>query len=239
MFSDMYKTIAVNLGLLVLVVVVRKVVHTEGIRSFLVSFDERTWPLFAEGLVAGAVYVLAYSGLVLVTGAGRLVADASRIVPTLGLLAVPALAHLVLALFEEALFRGYILQRLKGRLPVSASVLLTSVTFMIFHLAVSGGHGLGFLTIANSLLLQAILCIMALNGNSIVPGIGKHVSWGVGLSLLFSCEHLGVASALNLTVVENLFSGTAGSPESGAAMTVVLVAGLAYELLHYRHVRTG
>lgn len=239
MFSDMYKTLAVNLGLLVLVVVVRKVVHRAGIGSFLIDFEERTWPLFAEGLFAGAVYVLAYSALVLVTGAGRLVADASRIMPTLRFLVVPALAHLVLALFEEALFRGYILQKLKGRLPVPASVLLTSVTFIPFHLALSGGHGLSLLTVANSLLLQAILCIMVLNSNSIVPGIGKHLSWGLGLSLLFSREHLGVTSAVNLTIVENLLSGRAGSPESGAAMTVVLVAGMAFELHHYRHVRAG
>lgn len=239
MYSSMYETLAVNLGLFVLIVLVRKAVHREGIESFLIHFDKRTWPLFAEGLIAGGVYILGYSALVLVTGAGRLAADASRIAPTLRFLAVAALAHLALALFEEALFRGYILQRLKGRLPGPAPVLLTSATFVILHAAISGGQGLAFLTIANSLLLQVILCIMALNSNSIVPGLGKHLSWGLGLSLLFSREHLGVTSAVNMTVAGNLLSGAAGSPETGAAMTLVLAAGLAYEVYHYLHTHSS
>jgi ABC-2 type transport system permease protein/sodium transport system permease protein len=86
-------------------------------------------------------------------------------------LVIAALA-VVPAVAEEVFFRGYLLQALEHRWGATASILATATAFALFH--TFGVSGLTIERFLPSLLLGAVLGLVARNSGSVWPGVILH-----------------------------------------------------------------
>ena len=111
-FYDGIMTAVNNFILFGIVVLIRQVIHKENIRSFLIHFDRKGAWLFAEGVAIGFLLFLLYPLILIVSGQGIVSVSRDAIMRTSGLLVTSGLGFLGVAVFEEGLFRGYILQKL-------------------------------------------------------------------------------------------------------------------------------
>jgi len=180
-------------------------------------------------------------GLVRVTG--TVVARSGPTVP--GTQGVPfALAFLLtgvyfvaVGLFEELLFRGYLLvnvaEGLGGLEPLgvrgglAAATAVTSLLFGLGHAANPNASALGVATI--SLYGVFLAAGYLLTGRVAVP-VGVHVAWNLSVSSVFGFPVSGVHTPVTLVAVEQtgppLVTGGRFGPEAGLVSLVALAAGV-------------
>ncbi len=201
-----------------------------------VRFDTESLSHFGKGAAAGFVYVAGYCLLVIVTGNGCVTLNGlsvlSQALASAGLILMAVVPEV---LFSEFLFRGYILSKLLGKFSLAAAAAVTSGLNAAFMGILSRHNPYVWLIAVNSFLLSVILCLMAAEATSLMPVLGKEMAFGLAQDILFShLAHLQTQSIVNLSVNQNIFAGTPGAIASSAAFTIVLVAGLMYEISHLR-----
>lgn len=153
-------------------------------------------------------------------------------------LAVGALFHVGVAVFEEVLFRGYLLvntaEGSRGLVPggrrgaVLTAVVLTSVAFAAGHLSNPGARLLGGV---NIFVIGVFLAgAFVATGDLGVP-IGIHFGWNAGLGTLFGFPVSGLgspASVVDLRATgDPLLTGGSFGPEAGLVFYVGLAVGVA------------
>ncbi len=102
-----------NLALFWGVVLIRRIVHKEGIASFWLQRSKKGWLLFFEGAAVGMIAFAAYPLLTTILQLGTINFAPQKILDTVLLILTQGFAFVGVALFEEALFRGYLLRRLE------------------------------------------------------------------------------------------------------------------------------
>lgn len=118
--------------------VFRRVVHKQSPSTLGFMPSSEGWKLFGSGAFAGLIYAAGYFLAVVASGKGRVIfSGISSAAPTLRLALVVFLGHLPELLFGEALFRGYVLERLSLRLKPTASVAITSALYTTYSLLLS------------------------------------------------------------------------------------------------------
>ena len=75
---------------------------------------------------------------------------------------------------------------------------------------------------------------MALMSDSLMPVLGKEIGFIAAQSFLLISEQ-GFRPLISLGSKSNVFIGTPTDLKSGIALTVVLAAGLVYEMKHALH----
>ncbi|MGE5584551.1 MAG: lysostaphin resistance A-like protein [Bacillota bacterium] len=137
------------------------------------------------------------------------------------------------ALFEEGLFRGYLLQLLARRHPLHVSVAGTSLLFGLLHFASYPWNRVVWLGILNASALGAILSGSVLKSHSLMLALGYHLCWNVVQALLWDSRRLGGRPWVRLEVQGGLLAGDPASPETGLATTLALLLTLAYLLVRF------
>jgi membrane protease YdiL (CAAX protease family) len=211
----------------------KKSINTIGIP---IRFDAKSLNNFGKGAVAGLVYVAGYCLLVAATGKGRIIINGlaafGQTLASAGLIMMVVVAEV---LFCESLFRGYILEKLLGKFGRATAVAVTSGLNATFMGILSWHNPYVWLIVANSFILSVILCLMAIGATSLMPSLGKEMAFGLAQGILFShLNHLETPSIANLSVDQSIFAGTPGAIASSAAFTIVLIAGLIYEVRHLK-----
>jgi membrane protease YdiL (CAAX protease family) len=107
----------VNLALFILVVLARRFVPNEEFESFLIRWDARGWSLLTKGLLVGAATFSSYLIIAVVLVGGNVIFNSDRLLETFQILIFWGLSFAAVALFEEGLFRGYLLQKLLVKVP--------------------------------------------------------------------------------------------------------------------------
>jgi uncharacterized protein len=82
---------------------------------------------------------------------------------------------LVVAFYEELIFRGYILNNLLDSFPKWLALLISAVIYMIFHWTSSGS--IGFFSLANSLIMGLILGLNYLYTRNLWFSFLFHIGW--------------------------------------------------------------
>lgn len=225
----------VNVALFCLVVLIRRLVHHEGLAAFGLQRDARSWRLLLAGLLAGTLLFSIYPTAAVAFGLGSLSAVWPALATTALLAATWGFGFAGVALFEEALFRGYLLSKLSVRLPTTAAIVGQALLFSALHLAAyPRGHEvwLGLFNVAG---LGIVLAMLVLRTQSLMAAIGFHAAWDLVQTILLMHQNRNVTAVLNLHVSEGLWTGTAYTPETGLIVTGA-VAALA--LLVTAHTRT-
>lgn len=138
----------------------------------------------------------------------------------------------IYALFEEILFRGYILQRLIEGMGRIAAISILSALFGILHYLNPNGSITGAV---NTGLAGAALAVAYVKTRSLLFPIAIHFSWNFTLGFLFGCPVSGipfdkVSMAFRISGAQVLSGGSFG-PEASIVATVVLIALIVFFLL--------
>ena len=172
-------------------------------------------------LILGVIFAFSLAvGTIRVEGFSRAAPEGvSVVVYLLGAI----LAFLSVGIYEELMFRGYILQRLNDRAGKTTALLVSSVIFAVMHGLNPGADAFG---IFNTVGIGAILCVLYFRTGSLWMPIGFHTAWNFSLGYLYSLPVSGIPlyGVLNVVEVdpESRLTGGSYGPEAGLACTVAL-----------------
>lgn len=148
------------------------------------------------------------------------------------------LAMGLVALVEEMLFRGYLLQALEATLGAWPAAALTAAAFGVLHVSNPSGGLSSTLGIAIFGLLAAVI---AQRTRTLWTVIGLHWAWNVFEGAIFGLPNSGLrfGGALFRTVVTGPTWWTGGhfGPEAGLISTLALLGGW-YWFVHWRRTRS-
>lgn len=128
---------------------------------------------FGQGLAVGLVAMVAIALAIHFAG-GMTIRPANLTSGAVGLGLLWAVGFLGTGLFEETLFRGYLLKRLDEATPFPTAIVATSCLFGLAHL--SSGFDAG-LALVDAMLVGAILAISVRLTGSLWWAIGFHAAW--------------------------------------------------------------
>jgi membrane protease YdiL (CAAX protease family) len=228
-------------GLFLIVVCVRFLLNQEGLRAFGLQLDRRSLRLFAEGLLIGALAFALYPLLTVLGGYGELRVSTTPLALSFTLRFIPiwSLALLMMAIFEEALFRGYLLPKFLKRLPLAPAIILPALLFSLIHLLSHEPSPTFLIGVANAALFGVVMAIAVIQTRSLLWAIGCSLSWNLTQLFLLQYKYTAAPNLLNLWIDEGLMAGTAQVPESGLIMSVVTLALGALVVVRYGLPRSG
>jgi hypothetical protein len=145
-------------------------------------------------------------------------------------------AFLTVGVYEELMFRGYVLQALEERGSKVAAVIISSLVFAVLHFANPGADPTGLI---NTALIGALLAAVYLRTRSLWMPIGFHFAWNFLLGYVYSLPVSGLPlhGMLEITELEPESQLTGGSygPEAGLLTTVAVGALAAWYI--WRHTK--
>lgn len=203
------------------------------------------WADLAFGLALGVVLPGVVFGLELALGlvrvTGTVVARSGETLPAAPgvpfalAFALTGAYFVAVGLFEELLFRGYLLtnvaEGLRGVLGVRHGVAVaTALTSVLFGLGHATNPNASVLSVATIALYGGFLAAgYLLTGRVAVP-VGLHVTWNLSVSSVFGFPVSGVRTPVTLVAVEQrgpaLVTGGRFGPEAGLVSLVALAAGV-------------
>ncbi|MBD3367257.1 MAG: CPBP family intramembrane metalloprotease [Candidatus Eisenbacteria bacterium] len=145
-------------------------------------------------------------------------------------------AFLAVGLYEELMFRGYVLQAIEDRGSKVAAIIISSLVFALLHSANPGADPMGIL---NTALIGALLAAVYLRTRTLWMPIGFHFAWNFLLGYVYSLPVSGlpIHGMLEITELESESRLTGGSygPEAGLLTTVAIGVWAAW--LIWRHTK--
>lgn len=168
---------------------------------------------FASGLLIGLVSMIGIALAIHFAGGMTIQpADLTPRAAVFGLLW--GIGFLGTGLFEETLFRGYLLKRLGEATPFPAAIVATSLLFGLAHL--SSGFDAG-LALVNAVLIGGILAISIQLSGSLWWAIGFHAAWDWVESFMLGAADSGLRVEAALFHADPIgpdwLSGGASGPE--------------------------
>ncbi len=190
--------------------------------------DSRTAARYGYGLLLGGLMFVLAAGIPWTMGFYRLDGAPLAVAGSL----VVLFGWLVQGSAEELLFRGWLLPVLSARYGVPLGVSLSAVLFAAAH---SLNPHLNVLAILNLVLFGLFTALYALRDGSIWRVAGVHAAWNWMQGNVFGISVSGMqpvgGSWLRLTESgPDWLTGGAFGAEGGLAVSLVLVAGIAFLL---------
>ena len=190
---------------------------------------KRGWLLnFAKGavlaiLILGVIFAFSLAvGSIRVEGLSRAAPEGTSV---LAYFIGALLAFLSVGVYEELMFRGYVLQTLSERSRKVTAIVVSSIIFALLHGFNPGADVFGVL---NTVLIGTLLCVLYFRTGSLWMPIGFHTAWNFSLGYLYSLPVSGIPlyGILNVIEVDEGSKLTGGSygPEAGLACTIALAA---------------
>lgn len=219
-----------------------RMVDRRRLRSLGLAFHPGWGGDFAKGAGLAAIILAAIFAFSLATNSIRVEGFARPAPEGAGVttyLLGAVFAFLMVGVYEELMFRGYILQRLNERAGRIASIVASSVMFALLHAANPGADAFG---IFNTTIIAVILCVLYFRTRSLWMPIGFHFAWNFFLGHVYSLPVSGMPVYGMLKVVEidpdSRLTGGSYGPEAGLVCTIALVAWGAW-LIWRRAARRG
>lgn len=232
MIADGFATAIINFILFGVVVAIRRCFSNEGLDSFLINTDRKGMKLFLEGIIAGMILIIIYSLLIVFLDLGEITFNAGEISNTIISFISNGMGFLAVALFEEALFRGYIFLKLVRKVSLINAMVISSAIFGCLHFMPYTGIQYIWLGLINVAIIGVLLCIIVIWSGSLMLAIGYHLTWDLTQKLILSRAN----SAMTLSLEENILTGVGLVPEAGLIITVVLIFMAAYIFIRFKYI---
>ena len=147
--------------------------------------------------------------------------------------------YLIQSFMEELICRGYLLHRLKERIPLVLAITISVLFFSIGHFNKMFDNGLliGLIGIINLLLISLIFVVITLKNKNIYGATGFHFIWNFALFNIIGLNLSGIetsTSIFQMEVVNKFLTGYSYGIESSFITTIILIIIL---LLTKRNVR--
>ncbi len=141
--------------------------------------------------------------------------------------------YLIQSFMEELICRGYLLHRLKERIPFVLAVTISVLFFSIGHFDKMFDNGIliGIIGITNLLLISLLFALITLKNNNIYGATGFHFVWNFALFNIIGLNLSGLEitnSIFNMEAVNKFLTGYSYGIESSIISTIVLIIVLLY-----------
>ena len=219
MVSDAFNIAITNFILFVIVIVARKIISNDPVDNFLVFKKNKNKRLFLEGSLVGFILIHIYVIITLLFNVGSLDLNFSFSIDFLYVISVFILAFLAVSLFEESLFRDYLLVKFRKRFGTEKAILLSSVLFSLLH--IFGYSSTGNLTVIglfNAFLIGILLSVVVISTHSIMWVLGFHLFWNLTQTIFLDIEIGGIV----LNIDQGIWAGTKFIPEAGLIVSIVI-----------------
>jgi membrane protease YdiL (CAAX protease family) len=181
---------------------------------------------FAKGGGLAILILAIIFAFSLVTGSIRvegLTRPAPETTSVLGYLLGAIVGFFFVGLYEEVMFRGYVLQRLAERAGMAPAIIVSSVIFAFLHVFNPGSDPFG---IFNTIIIGVLLSVLYFRTRSLWMPVGFHFAWNFFLGYVYSLPVSGLPlhGLLEVTEVDpgSRVSGGSYGPEAGLACTIAL-----------------
>lgn len=134
---------------------------------------------------------------------------------------------LIQSTMEELVCRGYILYRLKERIPIIFAILISILFFGVGHFSKLFDEGIliGIIGVLNLLLISIIWVTTTLKDNNIYSAIGFHFIWNFALFNIIGLNLSGIESVNSIfkfTTTNSFLTGSGYGIESSIITTIIL-----------------
>ena len=135
--------------------------------------------------------------------------------------------YLIQSFMEELICRGFLLHRLKDKLPIIIAIIISILFFSIFHFSKMFDDGvlIGIIGLINLILISLIFVILALKNKNIYGATGFHFTWNFALFSIIGLNLSGLEtnnSIFKMEAVNNFLTGYSYGIESSIVCTAVL-----------------
>ena len=135
--------------------------------------------------------------------------------------------YLIQSAMEEIICRGYILHKLKERIPLVLAIFISILFFSVGHIAklFDAGILIGIIGIANLFLISMIWITTTLKDKNIYSAIGFHFIWNFALFSIIGLNLSGIEatnSIFKFSDVNSFFTGSSYGIESSIITTIIL-----------------
>lgn len=203
-----------------------RLVDRKPLRSLGLWFRAGWFGDFAKGCGLAVLILAIIFAFSLITGSIRIEgfarpAPATTSVPAYLLGAI--IGFFFVGLYEEVMFRGYVLQRLAERAGKAPAVIISSTIFALLHVFNPGSDPFGLF---NTIIIGVLLSVLYFRTRSLWMPVGFHFAWNFFLGYVYSMPVSGLPlhGVLDVTEVDpqSRLSGGSYGPEAGLACTIAL-----------------
>lgn len=180
------------------------------------------------GLVLGAVSMIIIFVILLVSN--NITLSNSLVKPSFSssiLIGIPL--FILVAISEEIMCRGYILNTLNQMKKPWLSAAISSAIFAFLHLANPNVKLVGIL---NIFLVGLLFSCMYIRTKSLWMAIGYHFAWNYFQGNIFGFPVSGQTQSNGIYIIkgvkENILTGGAFGPEGGILVSIVIIAGMIF-----------
>lgn len=136
--------------------------------------------------------------------------------------------YLIQSAMEEVVCRGYILHKLKEKIPLAFAIIISVLFFTVGHIAKLFDFGIviGIIGIINLFLISMIWITTTLKDKNIYSAIGFHFIWNFALFNIIGLNLSGIEatnSIFKFNAVNSFLTGSSYGIESSIITTVILL----------------
>lgn len=185
---------------------------------------------FLKGSLIGLILLLCCTGLAYLNG---------NVSFTLGEISIPLFLgylvyYMIVACFEELLFRSFPLRVFSERYPAAIAIIISSLLFGLAHL---GNESFNWLAMTNITLAGILFAVFILQKGNISWAIGLHFGWNFTQGTLLGYQVSGNDSPgilLAKPLGESYLSGGDFGIESSIFCTIIMLIVIAFMLFKYK-----
>ena len=135
--------------------------------------------------------------------------------------------YLIQSFMQELICRGFILHRLKEKLPIVVAIIISIFFFSVGHFDKTFDEGLliGIIGIVNLIIISLIFVILTLNSKNIYSATGFHFIWNFALFSIIGLNLSGLEttnSIFKMEAVNKFLTGYSYGIESSIICTIIL-----------------
>lgn len=145
--------------------------------------------LFFLGIILALFYKLTVGLIETISGTMIFTIVQSNIIDSLIVTIVSSFGFLGVALLEEGFFRGYLMQVILRRFPISMAIIIQAVIFGLIHYVNYLGHPHIWIEILNAILIGLIFGLIVIKSKSLMLVIGAHLMYNVAEEIIFIDSH--------------------------------------------------
>ena len=139
--------------------------------------------------------------------------------------------YLIQSFMEELICRGFILHRLKEKLPIIIAIIISILLFSVGHFSKMFSEGvlIGIIGILNLILISLIFVILTLKNKNIYGATGFHFIWNFALFSIIGLNLSGLEtnnSIFKMEAVNKFLTGYSYGIESSIISTIVYLVVL-------------
>ena len=147
--------------------------------------------------------------------------------------------YLIQSFMEELICRGFILHRLKDKLPIVLAIIISILFFSVGHFDKMFNEGLliGIIGIINLIIVSLIYVTITLRNKNIYGATGFHFIWNFALFSIIGLNLSGLEtsnSIFKMEVVNSFLTGSSYGIEASIICTVVLLIVLGLSYISYK-----